>query len=77
MYFKFDLFDSKANTDQVIVAWTGNTSARENVNTATLQGPGLQSFLTVKVTITLREIILRHNNQHLIIGFRSGFVFNR
>ena len=26
------------------------------------QGPGLQSFLKVKVTLTLREVILRHDN---------------
>ena len=29
----------------------------------------LQSFLKVKVTLTLREVILRHDNWHLIIFF--------
>ena len=41
------------------------------------QGPGLQSFLKVKVTITLREVILRYDNKHLIIIFRSSLVVNR
>ena len=36
-------------------------------------GPGLQSFLKVKVTLTLREVILRHYNKNLITSFRSGF----
>ena len=40
-------------------------------------GPGLQSFLKVKVTLTLREVILRHDNEYLIIIFRPGFVFSR
>ena len=44
---------------------------------AEVQGPGLQSFLKVKVTLTLREVILRHDYLHFIISFRSGFVFNR
>ena len=33
--------------------------------------------LKVKVTLTLREVILPHDNCYLIIVFRSGFVFNR
>ena len=41
------------------------------------QGLGLQSFLKVKVTLTLREVILHYDNKHLIIIFRSGFVLNR
>ena len=40
-------------------------------------GPGLQSFLKVKETLTLREVIFCHDNKSLIIMFRSGFVFNR
>ena len=30
------------------------------------QGPGLQSFLKVKVTLTLREVISDNENLHLI-----------
>ena len=36
---------------------------------AIYQGPRIQSFLKVKVTLTLREIILRHDIQHLISVF--------
>ena len=45
--------------------------------TYTVQDPGLQSFLKVKVTLILREVILLHDDEHLIMIFRSGFVFNR
>ena len=40
-------------------------------------GPGLQSIFKVKVTSTLREILLRHDNNYLLIIFRSSFAFNR
>ena len=41
------------------------------------QGPGLQSLVKVKVILTLREVVLRYDNWHLLIIFPSSFVFNR
>lgn len=40
------------------------------------QDPGIQSFTEVKVTLTLMEVILCHDNYYLIITSRSDFVFN-
>ena len=42
-----------------------------------VSGPRTTSFLKVKVTLTLREVILCHDNKHLLFIFRSGFAFNR
>ena len=33
---------------------------------------GLQSFLKVKVTLTLRDVILCHDNKHLLSFFDLG-----
>ena len=45
--------------------------------TSIILGPELQSFPSVKGTLTLREVIMRHDNKHLLIMFRSDFAFNR
>ena len=39
-------------------------------------GPGLQSFLKIKVTSFLREVIFGHENQLLISIFRITIEFN-
>ena len=42
-----------------------------------VQGPELQSFLKVKVILTLREVILGHENLRLLSIFRTSLRFNR
>ena len=44
-----------------------------NSHNDVLQGPGLQSLFKVKVTLTLREVIMGHENLHWLSIFLNSF----